>query len=436
MLSLWIACPANAAPDTKEEIGRYSLSQCLSTAFEQNYDLQKAREQIERQNGVRIEARARLLPRLDAKASYQKIDSNRISSFNGQQFGSDQSWNAEVEVSQNIFRGGSDAALYNREQRLSEAVKNQFLAVANDVLSQVRERFYRVLLARAKVKVQEQSVSLLEEELRSEKAKLAAGTVSQFNVLRAEVELANSKAPLIRARNELRIAREELAQIMGLPESAMRGEEPIVDVEGELEFAPVTLSIDDALSQADESRPELKQLKHQVEAESERVRAERGAYYPELSAYASYGADKSPFTDELDEKDSGWKAGVRGNWNIFNSFGTAGRVQQAISDEQVARLSKQQRQLDISIEVRRAYSALIEAEELVTASKKVVEQAEESLRLARSRLDAGAGTQLEVLDTQVALTDARANEIQALYDFNTARARMDLATGAVLRPAQ
>ena len=81
------------------------------------------------------------------------------------------------------------------------------------------------------------------------------------------------------------------------------------------------------------------------------------------------------------------------------------------------------------MDVRRAHSSLEEADERVKASRKVVERAEESLRLAQSRFRAGVSTQLDLLATQVALTEARTNEVQALYDYNVVLARFKRSLG-------
>ena len=89
----------------------------------------------------------------------------------------------------------------------------------------------------------------------------------------------------------------------------------------------------------------------------------------------------------------------------------------------------------IELEVRQAYSDYLQALELLEAQKKTVEQAEESLRLAEARFRAGTGTQLDVLSAQTALTDARSNEIQALYDYNVAVATLERVTGNTARVA-
>ena len=83
----------------------------------------------------------------------------------------------------------------------------------------------------------------------------------------------------------------------------------------------------------------------------------------------------------------------------------------------------------IELEVRTAYSNFIEADEVLKSQEKVLEEAEEALRLARARSEAGTGTQLDVLSAQTALTEARTTQIQALRDYSVARARLERAIG-------
>ena len=120
---------------------------------------------------------------------------------------------------------------------------------------------------------------------------------------------------------------------------------------------------------------------------------------------------------------------AQGSWAIFDGRATAGKVAQARSLLAQTQLTTAEQQLAIDVEVRRAHSTLQEAAELVTASKAVVEQAEESVRLAKARFDAGTATQLDVLQAQVALTEARTNEVEALYNHTVALASLRKAMG-------
>ena len=106
-----------------------------------------------------------------------------------------------------------------------------------------------------------------------------------------------------------------------------------------------------------------------------------------------------------------------------------GKVEQAKALYKKAECDVEDSARRIELEVRTAYSNFIEAKEVLESQKKVVEQAEEALRLANARADAGTGTQLDVLSAQTALTEARSTQVQALRDYAVARARLERAIG-------
>ena len=125
----------------------------------------------------------------------------------------------------------------------------------------------------------------------------------------------------------------------------------------------------------------------------------------------------------------GWLLGLQSQWAIFDGRATTGRVAQARSVLEQTRLSLTQAQLAAEVEVRRSFSSWQEATELADASRKVVAQAEEAVRLATARYDAGTATQLDVLQSQVDLTTARTNQVQAYYNYNIAVATLRAAMG-------
>jgi outer membrane protein TolC len=129
------------------------------------------------------------------------------------------------------------------------------------------------------------------------------------------------------------------------------------------------------------------------------------------------------------ESHDGWRIGVQSQWNIFDGRATAGRVAQARSVLEQTKLSLAEFQLASDVEVRRAFSQWQQAVELADASKKVVAQADEAVRLATARYNAGTATQLDVLSAQVDLTTARTNQLQAFYTYNVAVASLRKAMG-------
>ena len=236
--------------------------------------------------------------------------------------------------------------------------------------------------------------------------------------------------PFIKAKNQVRLSLDELAEVLGI-EVRDGNEMPPLSVEGELVFEPVSIKLDAALDEAQKRRPILQSLENSLTASAAAIDYAKGDYLPSLSVKGSYDIQMSPFSNRVSDELHGWTVGANASWNLFDGFATSGRVTEAKGAHHSQAIALGKQRLAVNVEVRRSYSTLIEAQELVVASKKVIEQAQESLRLASERLNAGASPQIEVLDSQVALTQAKTNEVQALYDYDVAQAALNRAIGAL-----
>lgn len=409
--------------------GTLTLDDALRIAREQSFKIAEAQERLRAQQHAATEARAGFYPSVDLTGTFDQTDQNRLPTFNGQQFGSESNWSVDLRASNTIYAGGRDSAATRRAALLERAAQYDLHIATQDVMLEVQTRFYAALLAAAQVEVQEQTTQLLEEDISAERKRLAAGSVSDFNVLRAEVALANSRTPLIRAKNEFALAKEELRRSLGVVADYSVDAVADFEVAGALSEPHYTITLAEALSRAEQHRSELKRQQLRIEAEAAGIEIAEAERVPSLGVYAGVGSDKSRFSDSLSEEEHGWNAGVETRWNLFNGYRTSAQIAAARSGESIARISQSDERQRIALEVRREYLRLQEARALVTASTKVVQQAEESLRLARARTAAGAAVQLDVLDTQVALTEAKTNRIRALYDYNIAVARMRRAVG-------
>jgi multidrug efflux pump len=424
------ASPVVTQLDGTNATVHYALSRCVEAALQNNFDLLKARERVRRQYGTVVELRSRLIPNLGLEGQYSERDTTLTKNNPGGFESKQENWNLGIQVTQSLYAGGGDRAAYKGQKLLEEASVRDLQSTVNVVLLDVRERFYGVLLARSQIRVQEQNIQLLDEELQSARNKLDAGAVSPFNVLRAEVARANGQPGLIRARNDFRIALQELSRVMGLIWNGP-AENEVLDVIGELEFETFQITLADARRIALEQRPELQALDLLARAQKQNLRVAQAGYQPNLSLFGNYGYENDKTSEDTWDDVDGWQAGAQLKWSFFDGMGTRGRTLQAASDLQLAQLDEEQARLNIDVEVRRAFSSFQEAEELVAATRKVVEQAQESVRLARSRFDVGAATQLDVLQTQQALTEARDNEVQSLHDYQVALARLRKAMGVL-----
>lgn len=400
--------------------GELTLDYALAFALDNNFGIRAAQERIRQQDGVVLEIKAQRIPTVTAAAQFTRNDPT----LSGASFGgSDRGWNFNVTARQIVFAGGGVTAGVQAQRAALAAAELDLRAVIHDALLDVRTRFYAVLLARETIQVREQNSELLARQLQDVQHRFEAGTVSNFEVLRAEVSLANAQPPLITARNDHRLAIEELRRALGYTASPADPAQVPTFV-GALGFTPTAFDLASALASAREHRPELLRL-DQLEAAAERtVKLRQANRYPTLSIFGSYAGRKSPSSIAFSDTLYGWTAGVDSSWNIFDGRATRGRVVQARSVLAQATLSAEEARLVVAVDVRRSISTLQQAVELAEASQKVVTQAEEALRLAEARFSAGTATQLDVFQSQVELTTARLNQVQAYFSYNVAAAQL------------
>ena len=415
-----------AAVATATEPKRLDLTEAIAYALAHNYAIQQARERIRQQQGVEITVRARTIPNVGAGGSYTG-NSKAISTYYGAQ---DQAWAINIQARQVLYAGGGVQASVRSARLAREAAELDLQGVINQQLLGVRTQFYAVLLAKEKITVQEQNVQLLEEQLKDTQNRLNAGATSNFELLRAQVALANGQPPLIQARNDYRIAIEQLRQVLGMAAAAGRQPLQALEIQGTLDVGPAAnYQLPDAIATARANRPELLRLGKLTDASEQAVKSSRSTYFPEIDAVGGYTWTRGLFSAAWNNRLDGWTAGVDANWSIFDGRATAGRVVQAKSALAQSKLSLDETALAVEVQVRQAYSSLVEAWELVQATGKTVEQAQEALRLANARYSAGSATQLDVLTSQVSLTEARLNQLQAYYGYNVALAGMRQAIG-------
>jgi len=280
-----------------------------------------------------------------------------------------------------------------------------------------------------KGKVQEASVSLLAGELQDQQRRFNAGTVPRFNVLRAEVELSNTRPKLIRAQNAYRVAKNNLSNLLGYNLPADIGENLPLQLTGTLDAEPYQIELPAAIAQALEKRTELAALRKAEQLRREGVVNAQSGYKPSVQVFAGYGWRNSQFQEDIGNDLGGWNAGAQMSWDIFDGQLTKGKVQEARAQHEKSKTEVDDTGRRVELEVRTAYSNFIEAREVLESQKKVQEQAEEALRLASARSDAGTGTQLDVLNAQTSLTEARTTQVLALHGYAVARARLERAIG-------
>jgi outer membrane protein TolC len=421
----------------------FTLDQAIQTALQRNPDILRAIHEIERSKGVVIEIRAQALPHIGPSANYDWTDPNLtpssgFSSIGGTggggtnftRFGqSDVSYAIRVTGTQLIFNGTTWPAIRGTFFQRDSAYFS-FRNVLDQTIATVKTQFYQVVLNKALIGVQEESVHLLQSQLKDQQNRFEAGTVPRFNVLQAEVALYNQIPQLITARNNFRISELQLAKTLGLDFNPLLGGNPPLRVVGEMPYNPRHISLVDAIELGKQRRPFLKQARANVLNQIEQVHVALGGFLPTINTSGGGEWVSSPSNSSWNAISKGWVAQVTGSWPIWDSGQVYGQVKQQRALLSEAKITYDDDVRQVELEVQQAYSNLQQNRELIQSQEKNVEEAKEAVRLAKARLDAGAGTQLDVLNAQVQLTTAESTRLQALFGYNSALAEFDRVTGA------
>lgn len=408
--------------------GALRLEQSLRLALEHNTELRVACAEKEAARGRVLESYARALPTVLANGGYTRLDEVNRLNIGGQavSLGFQDNYSAGVTVRQPLFQGHAIPGALRTATLYALWSDETIRASVQGVLFRTASGYFEVLLARKLVEVHRQAERFAETLLEDVKRKRSNGTASDYDVLRAEVELSNARAELIRQRNALDIALARWIKTMGLSPRSR------VEPSDELIFKPERTGMSEAIRLAHQNRPELRQAEFAVRMQREAVGIARSAYAPSVSAFFSHTwANPHPHSSMRDEWGDAWTAGLTATWPIFDGFERRGKVAQ-----ENARLRQAQTRLfgleeAVALETQEAVLSLQNAEELVESQQLNLHRAEEGLRLVQAGYRQGVQTELAVMDAQTALTRTQALYYQALYAHMMARLNLQRATGVL-----
>jgi outer membrane protein TolC len=418
------------------------MEQAVELAREKSLRVKASDADSRTMDSMRREALAPFWPQASANGYFnnQRMAPNVYTSAgntmarNYQVFNADQTRDGNLTLMYPIFSGGRDYYGYKAAAARADAASHTLKGTELDVVMQARLDYIAVLRESENARVTGELVRDVEERLRVGREMLDAGRIPRYYVLRDEAELANVVQMDATARSRVELSLVSLKTTMGVDLAS-----PITLVD-RLEFAGVTLSIDEGIRQASEAHPDLKAAAKQREAATAELRAAYGNYFPQVSVgymYDSAWMKNRAWESQAEglrssgNNSEGYSVGVVVTLPIFDGFARENAVKTAKAKLDKAVQSEGLVRQQIAKDVNQAVLLLTAAEKSVEASRKGMEQSEEEFRIVKERFGAGRGIQLEILDAQVSLTRARFNAVAALADYNSALAMWLKATGRV-----
>ena len=435
------------AQQRNPKVADMNLQEAVRIALKQNPDILSAAQQIRYTQGQVVTIRAQAIPQLNITSGYNQqgmeLATNGKASAttitiptasgppivlnSGGRETQNKTWNIQFAASQLIYDGGAVVSGIRSAIAGENSAFYSLRSKIDSLIANVKTNFFQVVLNRALIVAQEQSVTLLQQQLQDQQNRYEAGTVPRFNVLQAEVALANAKVPLIQAQNAYRISLYQLVRLLGMDYPKGSPSEVPFNIVGFLAYAPRKIDTDQSIRVAVARNPSLKAQRELILAEAANVNAQFAGFFPTISATAGYEVTNNLGSMNLSDNVEDWFFGATGSWAIWDGLATAGKVQQAKARMQQASINYDNSVRQIILDVQQAISNLQQARETIDSQEANVVQGTEALRLSQERLDAGAGTQLDVLNAQVSLLQSQTFVLQARYNYIASMAQYDQA---------
>ncbi len=431
-----------------------TLAQCVDMTLERNPEIRIAEKELAKAQAGIWEAYSAILPAVDASANLShawKIQTSTIPNFLKPMlsplapiipefaqmpdyvqlsFGLENVFTYGVRLTQPLFLGGSGIAGIQLANATCRSSNHDLESKRQSLIYQAVNAFYGCILSKNVIEVQQEALKQAEANLNVVLSRYKAGSASGFDRMRAEVDVANLKPEIIASRNAYQSALTGLKTILGLPMGTN------IDLQGELEYTNDALdgvSLAELQTEAMKNRPDVFSFEAQKDMAKNGIALARSQFMPKLffSTDYSYLAMKNNLKFSQDDFSEGFTSALSLQVPLFYGFRNHKQMQKAKLDYKIVLDSEKLVHYGIGAEVEIGYNGYRVAQEKYQSARESISLAEEALRLANLMYQEGVSTQLDVMGSQLALTQARLNYISALYEYQMARYELRRVTGTL-----
>ena len=414
---------------------RLTLPESISLAINNNPAMQIAQANLEKSRWSLKEARAYNGVTLNYDLLYGKTDqpptwyNNTTAQYPIPNAGypawtdSYKFYNNQLNLQLPLYTGKKLESMADLANHAKTAMDLEKTSTMQQLALEVTTSYYNVLEALSLSNVAQQAVDDFSDHLANVQMEYDAGNIPLSDVLQTQVRLADARNNLIKAQNAVKMARYKLNKVIGLKLT------DDTELDDQVAYESYTATLEDSLASAFKNRPEIQQAKQNIAIAKDKIKIARSDSLPTISAVASENiSDTVPATSK---HNTDWTVGVNISFNVFDNQITKDKTEEALAGLTVA--TQQERQLEdaITLEVSNAYLNVREAAERIKNNQIAVNQSQHDYAMSQERYEAGIGTNLDVMDAEVAMTHAKTNYILAMYDYDISRAQLSKALGKI-----
>ena len=411
--------------------GPLTIDRALELAATRNEDLKVASERLRESQANVAQARAAFLPSLDLNFLYTPSQASPLLRIPGGIFGpNEQTFRANLirenvvrfDIAQPIYTGGRLAHAYGAEAATQEGSRLELERARHTLRLRVYETFYAALMADQGVQTADEGVRIAERHLELAQVRYQAGSAARLDGLRAEVELANARARLIRARSNAEVSYQALRTVLSLPQN-----EPL-QLSGTLDEVPALPPVAE-LQKAVTARPDIRAIGQQREAAEQLVSLANAELKPTVAFMGNLQYQEDGVNRLFDGGNRSFQFGLAVRVPLFSAPAVAAK--KAAASARVLQAEHRANSVfdNARLELASATTELEAAREIVTTQEKAVELARETIGIAEVSYENGVITATELNDARLSLLETEWELMQAKYNQIVAAARTRYAAG-------
>lgn len=428
LVAAMLVLAASAARADESGTNPMTVNDAVRRALDRHPLVQQAAEAVNAAEARIEQSRAGYLPTLEGRLGYTRIGPVPTLQFPGmgqfRLYPAD-NWDEHFVLGQTIYDFGKTGAAMGVGRADAAVAADNVALVKNTLAFQTIQSFWAILFMRRSIEVQDLQIAALTDHMRTTEKQSTVGLATDFDVLTTKVRIASAENRKVDLENELRKVEASFRQLLDLPAGSDIG------IEGEFEEVPVSLDVDSLVAVALGRRAEIKMSLDGVQAAKLRETLASKRDMPVLRANLQYGA-KNGLLPNIDEQRENWALGLQASVPIFDGFQTRYAEREAQANRRAAEARTRDTERLVTAQVQQAISEVQAAMEKMQTSAVQVEQAEQALGMANVRYESGVVTNLDVIDAEASLAEARLTRLQALYRYVVSRAGLEYAVGGDL----
>jgi len=410
-----------------------SLLDAITIAFKNNKDIQIQEQEITIAKANIMGATSEFLPKLNAETSYThrgavlnsaspptaKKDVRIYSGYkNDNEVG--------ISLNESIYNGGANIANFKQAKTGLTEQEETLRAKKLDTEFEAKRLYYGLLLAYEAERITQELVDNANQHYQEVKNKYEQGVSSRFDLLQSKVQVSLYMPELVKAKNAIDLILADFKRLLGFK---MKDDVALQD--SRLDYSAIEIKEEEFLKYAYLNSPEMHLKSLGIDMSKWSIEMANSGWRPQVSADAGYSFRSDRWNDMFNAKHDNWYAGFSVGMSIFDGFSTKAKVEAAKARYAQANLSKENLNDQIAVDIRRACLDLGQAQAIINSQKDSVAEAREALNIANISYDNGEGTNLDVLDAQLSLSQAEKNLAEGIYDYLMAKAYLDRIMGEV-----